>query len=118
MANHRLVNFTCRAAAAVCLLVFSLDGFQTNGKNVHTQAVQSAQRRRISAQLEQLLEPAPHIELALSSASGAETMLSVREGRIQTVAPLNGQTRPVSGPGVRPTAKALQVSQRVQAGSL
>jgi len=76
-----------------------------------------AQRRRTRAQLEQLLGPAPSVELALETANGAPS-LAIQEGRAKASVPPTGEIRAVVPKGERPDAAPLQLSQRLEGNAL
>jgi hypothetical protein len=82
-----------------------------------TKGLEPAQARRTRAQLEQLLGPPPHVELALEGDAGAEPSLAIQEGRAKASAPANGQARALVPKGSRADAQ-LQLSQQLLGNTL
>jgi hypothetical protein len=82
-----------------------------------TTGLDLAQARHVRAQLEQLLGPAPHVELALETEAGALS-LAIQEGRAKASAPPTGEARALTPKGSRADATPLQLSQRLEGTTL
>jgi hypothetical protein len=84
---------------------------------VGTQGLDPARARRTRAQLEQLLGPAPSVELALGTEGGAPS-LTIQEGRAKASAPPTGEARAFVPKGSRADSTPLQLSQKLEGMAL